>query len=171
MFTLLLSLASLMHATYHSHYFRSVAEDEHFGMLQLRTYLNCYRPIMGFILCQPILNLAYSLGFFTIGILAYLWPATTTAAWNPPLGAKLAFIGFFLIQIAVLGLAYKWHRSAFFTTNELLTGEVSLINITLRNEDQRAKDLVAKVYADVRIANAIHVLDPAQANVGSDCFV
>lgn len=134
-------------------------------MLQLRCYLSCYRPIMGFLLCQPLLNLFYAIAAFSIGILAYLWPYNPPDGpdpppiWAPPLAAKIAITALYVVQLSLIALSYKWNRSAFFTTNELLVGEGGRYARVLADEEHRAQEILAELDADQAIADGIPVFE------------
>ncbi|KAG8870040.1 hypothetical protein FRB97_000400, partial [Tulasnella sp. 331] len=166
MFTLLSSLASLAHATYHSHFYRSLIDDEHYTLLQLRCYLSCYRPIMGFLLCMPLLDLLYAIAAFSIAIIAYLWPyhvpsgdADPPPLWVPPVLAKVIIPSLYMVQLGMIALSYKWNRSAFFTTNELLVGEDGRRTQVIEDEEKRAEELLLQLERDHMVAEAVPVFD------------
>ncbi|KAG8986854.1 hypothetical protein FRB95_003189 [Tulasnella sp. JGI-2019a] len=166
LFTLLSSLASLAHATYHSHFYRSLIDDEHYTLLQLRCYLSCYRPIMGFLLCMPLLDLLYAIAAFSIAIIAYLWPyeapsdvSNPPPLWQPPLLAKVTIPGIYVLQLGTIALSYKWNRSAFFTTNELLVGEDGRRAQVIEDEEKRAEELLLEMERDQTVADTVPIFD------------
>lgn len=165
MITLLSSLASLAHATYHAHYWRNILDDRHYSMLQLRCYISCNRPINRFLLCQPMLNLICAMASFSIGILAYLWPAAqdtsgdTNEVWRPNAAAKIAISVIYGWQIGLIGVSYKWNRSAFFTTNELLVGEDGRSAKVYEEEAERGEIMMREMEEDMDLARNIPVIE------------
>lgn len=173
-FTLLSSLASLAHATYHSHFYRSLIDDEHYTLLQLRCYLSCYRPIMGFLLCMPLLDLLYAIAAFSIAIIAYLWPydppsdvSNPPPLWEPPILAKVIIPTIYALQLGTIALSYKWNRSAFFTINELLVGEDGRRAQVMEDEEKRAEFLLSQIERDEAIADAVRVFDANAVGVAA----
>ncbi|KAG8923453.1 hypothetical protein FRC02_011128 [Tulasnella sp. 418] len=173
--TLLSSLASLAHASYHAHYYRNILDDRHYNLLQLRCYLSCYRPINGYLLCQPLLNLFWALGAFSVGIVAYLWPVDLSTVdgpvWKPPLAAKIAIPILYAGQLGLIGASYKWNRSAFFTTNELLVGEEGRRTKVMEDEEKRGERMLEIIERDEEMARSVPIVNELDEKVRMICNI
>ncbi|THH29491.1 hypothetical protein EUX98_g4689 [Antrodiella citrinella] len=161
-FSLISSMASLAQATYHSSYYNSMLQDQHYAVLQLRCYLSCYRPITNFLLCQPMVNLIFSMAGFSVAIISLLWPApqnaTSDAVWISTTAAKAIFPLIYAAQLGMIGISYKWNRSLFFTVNELLGGEESRKAKLWEMEERRGEEVLAKTRKDQESALDVPVI-------------
>lgn len=130
---------------------------------QQRCYLSCYRPINNFLLCQPLLNLFYAMGGFSVAIISILWPAppmaTSTALWVSSTIGKILFPLIYAAQLGLIGATYKWNRSLFFTVNELLGGEESRRAKLWEMEEKRGREVLENMRADQRAALSVPMID------------
>jgi len=137
-------------------------QDQHYAVLQLRCYLSCYRPITNFLLCQPMLNLIFSMAGFSVAIITLLWPApamaTPDAIWISSTIAKVVFPLIYSAQLGMIGISYKWNRSLFFTVNELLGGEESRRAKLWEMEEKRGEEVLAKTRRDQEAALDVPVI-------------
>lgn len=154
------SLASLTHGTYYTQYYRSLLDDKYYSLLQLRQFCAVYSKMTAYLLCLPMLNFLLSILAFSIGTIAFLWPdpdskAPTATEMIGPWIAKIIIPIVFFFQLGLIPVSYKWNRSAFFTTDELLAAEEFRRAQVLEWEDKMAVDQLEHIRREEGIAQGL----------------
>ena len=75
------------------------------------------------------------------------------------LSAKVIIPILFLCQLGLIPISYKWNRTAFFTTNELLLAEEFRYAQVLEWEERTADEQLADIEREKRAAMAIPIFE------------
>lgn len=175
MATVCFSLASLTHATYYILYYRRLLDDKYYSLMQLRAFCAVYSKVTAYLLCLPMMNFLYAVGGFSIATIAFMWPdpeseAPTAAPYTGPWLAKVFIPILFLVQLAFIPLSYKWNRSAFFVTNELLPAEEFRLAQVSDWEEQMINEQLDQARREEQLARNIPTISATRVSFLSSKF-
>lgn len=113
------------------------------------------------------MNFLYAVGGFSIATIAFMWPdpeseAPTATPYTGPWLAKVSIPILFVAQLAFIPVSYKWNRSAFFVTNELLPAEEFRLAQVQDWENQMADEQLEQAHREIRLSQSIPIISIAR---------